>query len=38
VVIMLAGAVPTCILGAWGYTMLSGRGAALVIGGMLALS
>jgi uncharacterized membrane protein YfcA len=38
VLIVLAGAVPTCVLGAWGYTMLSGRGAALVIGGMLALS
>ncbi len=38
VLIMLAGAVPTCVLGAWGYTLLSGRGAALVIGGMLALS
>ncbi len=38
VLIMLAGAVPTCVLGAWGYTFLSGRGAALVIGGMLALS
>jgi uncharacterized membrane protein YfcA len=38
VLIMLAGAVPTCILGAWGYTLLSGRGAALVIGGMLAAS
>jgi uncharacterized membrane protein YfcA len=38
VLIMLAGAVPTCMLGAWGYTLLSGRGAALVIGGMLALS
>ena len=38
VLIVLAGAVPTCVLGAWGYTLLSGRGAALVIGGMLALS
>src|SRR3954452_22052947 len=35
VLIVLAGAVPTCVLGAWGYTMLSGRGAALVIGTML---
>ncbi len=25
-------ALPTCILGAWLYTLLSGRGAALVIG------
>ncbi len=38
VLIVLAGAVPTCVLGAWGYTLLSGRGAALVIGTMLALS
>jgi uncharacterized membrane protein YfcA len=38
VLIVLAAAIPTCVLGAWGYTMLSGRGAALVIGGMLALS
>jgi len=38
VLIVLAGATPTCVLGAWGYTLLSGRGAALVIGGMLALS
>jgi uncharacterized membrane protein YfcA len=38
VLIVLAGAIPTCMLGAWGYTMLSGRGAALVIGGMLAAS
>jgi uncharacterized protein len=38
VLIVLAGAIPTCVLGAWGYTMLSGRGAALVIGGMLASS
>src|SRR5262249_43097677 len=28
-------AVPTCVLGAWGYTMLTGKGAALVIGAML---
>jgi uncharacterized membrane protein YfcA len=38
VLIVLAGALPTCVLGAWGYTLLSGRGAALVIGTMLALS
>jgi uncharacterized membrane protein YfcA len=38
VLIVLAGALPTCMVGAWGYTMLSGRGAALIIGGMLALS
>jgi len=36
--IALAAAVPTCILGAWGYTRLSSAGAALVIGGMLILS
>jgi uncharacterized membrane protein YfcA len=38
VAIVLAAAVPTCILGAWGYTRLSSAGAALVIGGMLILS
>jgi uncharacterized protein len=38
VLIVLAGALPTCVLGAWGYTLLSGRGAALVIGTMLVLS
>jgi uncharacterized membrane protein YfcA len=38
VLIVLAGALPTCMLGAFGYTLLSGRGAALVIGAMLALS
>ena len=31
-------AIPTCVLGAWGYTRLSSAGAALVIGGMLILS
>jgi uncharacterized membrane protein YfcA len=31
-VIALVAALPTCILGAWLYTMLTGRGAALVIG------
>jgi uncharacterized membrane protein YfcA len=36
--IVLAGAVPTCALGAWGYTRLSSAGAALVIGAMLILS
>src|SRR5580692_7918412 len=34
----LASAVPTCVLGAWGYTKLSSAGAALVIGSMLILS
>jgi uncharacterized membrane protein YfcA len=36
--IVLAAAVPTCALGAWGYTMLTGAGAALVIGAMLIVS
>jgi uncharacterized membrane protein YfcA len=36
--IVLAAALPTCALGAWGYTMLSGRGALIVIGGMLIAS
>jgi uncharacterized membrane protein YfcA len=36
--IVLAAAVPTCVLGAWGYTKLSSAGAALVIGTMLILS
>jgi hypothetical protein len=30
--------VPTCALGAWGYTMLTGKGALIVIGGMLIAS
>jgi uncharacterized membrane protein YfcA len=38
VAIVLAGSVPTCVLGAWGYTKLNNTGAALVIGGMLILS
>jgi uncharacterized membrane protein YfcA len=37
-VIVLVAAVPTCALGAWGYTMLTGAGAALVIGAMLIAS
>ena len=36
--IVLAFSVPTCVLGAWGYTRLSNTGAALVIGSMLILS
>jgi uncharacterized membrane protein YfcA len=36
--IVLAGAMPTCVLSAWGYTRLSNAGAALVIGSMLMLS
>jgi uncharacterized membrane protein YfcA len=31
-VIALVCALPTCVLGAWLYTLLTGRGAALVIG------
>jgi len=33
--IALVCALPTCVLGAWLYTLLSGRGAALVIGSTL---
>ncbi|MEA2870681.1 MAG: hypothetical protein QOH67_657 [Hyphomicrobiales bacterium] len=36
--IILACALPTTMLGAWGYTMLTGAGAMLVIGGMMVLS
>jgi len=36
--IVLVAAVPTCVLGAWGYTKLTNAGAALVIGSMLILS
>ena len=36
--IILACALPTAVLGAWGYTMLTGRGAMLVIGTMMTLS
>jgi uncharacterized membrane protein YfcA len=36
--VILACAIPTTMLGAWGYTRLTGRGAMLVIGTMLALS
>jgi uncharacterized membrane protein YfcA len=36
--IALAAATPTCIVGAWGYTFLTGKGAAIVIGAMLMLS
>jgi uncharacterized membrane protein YfcA len=38
VLIVLAGATPTCILGAWGFTRLTNVGALLVIGGMMILS
>ena len=34
-VIALVAALPTCIVGAWLYTLLTGRGAALVIGSTL---
>jgi uncharacterized membrane protein YfcA len=37
-VIVFAAAAFTCVLGAWGYTRLTGVGAALVIGTMLILS
>jgi uncharacterized membrane protein YfcA len=36
--IVLAGALPTCVLGAYAYTLLSSVGASLVIGGMLMAS
>ena len=36
--IVLAASIPTAALGAWGYTFLTGRGAALVIGGMMIAS
>jgi uncharacterized membrane protein YfcA len=37
-VIVLVCAAPTCVLGAWFYTTLSGRGALLVIGAMMTAS
>ena len=36
--IALVAAAPTCVLGAWLYTLLTGRGAALVIGSSLILT
>jgi uncharacterized protein len=36
--IALVAAIPTCVLGAWGYTFLTGKGAAIVIGAMLIVS
>ena len=36
--IIVAAAVPTTMLGAWGYTMLTGKGAMLVIGAMMTAS
>jgi uncharacterized membrane protein YfcA len=38
VLIVLPVAAPFCMLGAWGYTQLTGRGAALVIGSMMVAS
>ncbi|MBS0533070.1 MAG: sulfite exporter TauE/SafE family protein [Proteobacteria bacterium] len=37
-VIATVAALPTCVLGAWGYSQLTGRGAAIVIGAMLMAS
>jgi uncharacterized membrane protein YfcA len=36
--IVVGAAFPTCVLGAWGYTTLTGKGALLVIGSMMTLS
>jgi uncharacterized membrane protein YfcA len=36
--LIVAAAVPTTMLGAWGYTMLTGKGAMLVIGAMMTAS
>jgi uncharacterized membrane protein YfcA len=36
--IILACAIPTAMLGAWGYTLLTGTGAMIVIGTMMMLS
>jgi uncharacterized membrane protein YfcA len=36
--IVLPCAIPTAMIGAWGYTQLTGKGAAIVIGAMLILS
>jgi len=36
--ITTAGAIPTCIVSAYGYTFLTGKGALIVIGGMLMLT
>ena len=35
---MLIGAIPPCLVTAYGYTLLTGKGAQLVIGGMLMLT
>ena len=37
-VIVLVAALPTCALGAWGYTRLTSAGVMILIGSMLALS
>ena len=36
--IVLIAAVPTCVLGAWGYTTLSGRGVMILIGTVMIAS
>ena len=36
--LIVACALPTTMLGAWGYTLLTGRGAMIVIGSMMTLS
>jgi uncharacterized membrane protein YfcA len=36
--LVVLAATPTCILGAWGYTLLSGGGAMLLIGAMLVVA
>jgi uncharacterized membrane protein YfcA len=38
VAIVLVAAIPTAMVGAWGYTRLTGQGAMLVIGSMMVLS
>jgi uncharacterized protein len=38
VAIVLVAAIPTCTLGAWGYTTLSGQGVMVVIGSMMVAS
>ena len=38
VLIVIVAAFLTCVLGAWGYTTLTGKGALLVIGSMMTLS
>lgn len=36
--LVVSAAIPTCVLGAWGYTLLSGPGAMLLIGAMLVVA